>query len=83
MTATKKLQDDIEAFLAQHGMAPTVFGRAACNNPHAVRRLRAGLGLTMRSAEQMRQFMATYKPTKPVSKPRPRKRRPTESAAAA
>lgn len=75
---TKELLDQIDEFLKRHDMAPTTFGRLSCSDGSAMIRLRRGLGLTMRRAEQMRKFMADYE----SGKSRP-KRRSGESSLAA
>lgn len=56
----KELLDQIEKFLARHDMAHTTFGRLSCNDAHAVRRLREGIGLTVRRVDIYRAFMAEY-----------------------
>lgn len=57
---TQELLGQIDEFLKRHDMAPTTFGRLSCRDVSAMIRLRKGLGLTMRRAEQMRKFMADY-----------------------
>jgi hypothetical protein len=69
MTETQTLLNEIEQFLADHQMAATTFGNRACGDLHAVRRLRQGLGLTVRRAERLRQFMREYKPARPSQRP--------------
>jgi hypothetical protein len=61
MTKSELLRD-IEIFLLQHPeVSATALGRRVCNDPAAVFRLRKGLGLTMRRAEQFREFMDAYR----------------------
>ena len=79
MTSIQDLLSELEAFLAKHEMPPTTFGLRACNDAHAVRRLRDGYGLTMRRAETMRQFMRDYRPERPG---RSRRRQNRERVAA-
>lgn len=55
-----ELRSDVEAFLAKTGLKPTRLGRLAANDAHAVSRLRAGLGITIRRADQLREFMAKF-----------------------
>jgi len=63
----------IDEFLARHDMAPTTFGRLSCGDGAALGRLRKGLGITLRRAEQMRQFMSEY--DRSSGKPRPKRSR--------
>ena len=54
------LLGEIEEFLERHAMPHTSFGRLACNDAHAVRRLREGIGLTVRRVDIYRAFMAAH-----------------------
>lgn len=60
MTMTAQLMHDIEAFLVRTGMAPSMFGEKACNDKHVVKRLRAGRSVTLRRADQIREFMTRH-----------------------
>lgn len=53
----------VEAFLAQHGMAPSKFGREAMADPALVTHLRNGRSLTLRNAERVVNFMSEYSPS--------------------
>jgi len=54
----KQLLAEIEAFLAEFGVAPTKFGLAAVNDGHLVKNLRAGASVTLRTADRVRDYMA-------------------------
>ena len=71
MTETQTLLRDIEKFLIDHNLPATRFGKLACNDLHAVRRLRLGHGLTMRRAERLREFMRKFKDPKIPFRRRP------------
>ena len=60
MTMTAQLIRDIETFLVRTGMAPSMFGEKACGDKHVVRRLRAGRSVTLRRADQIREFMTSH-----------------------
>jgi len=49
---------EIDAALAETGMAETTFGRKAVNDGKFVPRLRAGGGLTTKTADAVRAFIA-------------------------
>lgn len=53
----------VEAFLKQHDMAPTRFGRETMGEASLVARLRDGRSLSLRNANKLLDFMATYQPT--------------------
>ena len=50
---------EIEAFLAERGMAESTFGRLAVNDGKLVRRLRAGSNMTLTTVEKVRGFIAS------------------------
>lgn len=52
---------EIEAFLAEHEMAPTAFG-AFLGDRHFVRQLRGGRRVWPETAERVRAFMRGYCP---------------------
>ena len=81
MTETQILLREIEQFLVEHNLPATRFGRLACNDLHTVRRLRQGLGVTMRRVERLREFMRKYKDRSSGPKRRT-VRRPAQRAAA-
>lgn len=54
------LIDEIDAFIARTGMAPSTLGRRVFGNPHVVRRIRSGENITVRTIDKLRAFMATY-----------------------
>jgi hypothetical protein len=56
------LINDIEAFMASHGVSPTAFGQRALGDRHFVRQLRAGRRLWPETEAKVRTFMATYRP---------------------
>ena len=56
------IAQDIEAFLATHGMAATRFGMLALNDRHLVRQLRKGRRLWPETEARVVLFMATYRP---------------------
>lgn len=54
------LRAEIEAFLAETGMAPTRFGDLAVSDTTFVTRLRAGMRPRQRNIARIRAFMADY-----------------------
>ena len=59
-TGTEEILAEIEAFLARTGMPPTTFGMQSCGDGHAVFKLRRGLGMGLRRAKKIREFIASY-----------------------
>lgn len=55
------LLDEIEAFLATHGMSPSRFGVGAVNDIHLIADMKAGRELLPRTERKVRLFMLTYK----------------------
>jgi phosphopantothenoylcysteine decarboxylase/phosphopantothenate--cysteine ligase len=55
----KTLLAGIERFLAASGMAPTKFGVAAVNDGHLVANLRKGHGVTLKTADKIRAYLAS------------------------
>jgi hypothetical protein len=51
---------EIEAFLSRTGMGYSRFGRDSVNNPAIVWRMRKGLGITARTIDLLRAFMAKH-----------------------
>jgi hypothetical protein len=55
---------EIEAFMRLHGIPATEFGKRVCGNPHIVKRLRRGVGITTSTLDKCREYMRKYKPPK-------------------
>ncbi len=62
---------EIEAFCAEHEIAPTAFGESAVSDRGLVGRLRRGSSVTLRTADQIRAFMRRVSGTH-AGKPRRR-----------
>jgi hypothetical protein len=58
-----QLLEQIDAFLAQTKMAPTRLGLEVLSDGGLVKGLRDGRSLSLRNAEKLVNFMATYRPT--------------------
>lgn len=56
------LLEDIKAFCADHGLAPTKFGEAALNDKPFVGQLEAGRRVWPETEAKVRRFMAEYQP---------------------
>jgi hypothetical protein len=54
------LVTDIDAFLAQSGMAETTFGRLAVNDGKFLGRLRTGGNLTISTVDRVRAFLTSH-----------------------
>jgi hypothetical protein len=52
----------VEAFIAQHKMADSTFGRLAANDWKLVRQLRKGRRFWPETEAKVRNFMAEYRP---------------------
>lgn len=63
MTAQDKIKMEINAFLKKTGMLPTQFGILAVNDKTLMSRLNAGKGLSLETAERVRDFMRAHKKT--------------------
>jgi len=59
MSITAALLADIEAFLAEAEMAETTFGLRALNDGKFVSRLRSGAGITVKTIDRVRAYIAT------------------------
>lgn len=70
MTTRDQLVRDIEAFLREHGMRPTMFGKLSLNDPALMGELRKGRDLRTETVDRIRKYMQTYKPPKRKSRPR-------------
>lgn len=55
------LLDNIDAFIATHGLSESQFGVAAVNDKNLVRDLRTGRRLWPETESRVRNFMATYR----------------------
>ena len=58
MSIQSDLLEEIEAFVVAGGMAETTFGRSAVNDGNFVARLKRGGGITARTAERVRAYLA-------------------------
>ena len=58
MSIQADLLGEIEAFVRAGGLADTTFGRRAVNDGNFVARLRAGRGITARTVERVRAYLA-------------------------
>lgn len=54
------LLSEIAAFIEEHRMGESTFGRRAVNDPDVVKRLRRG-GTSIRMAQRLRDFMAAQR----------------------
>lgn len=82
MSTRQKLLEEIEAFLKETGMAPTVFGEEAVGDRALIISLRKGRDLKLATMDRIRAFMAAKRAKR---KPRPSgssKRAPIEANAA-
>jgi hypothetical protein len=59
-----EMLDQIERFLAAHTMKPSRFGLEAMGDGALVQQLRAGRSLSLRNAERVVRFMASYSDNK-------------------
>jgi phosphopantothenoylcysteine decarboxylase/phosphopantothenate--cysteine ligase len=57
-TTATTLLAEIERFLGRSGMSATKFGVASVNDGHLVRNLRRGLGVTLKTADRVRAYLA-------------------------
>lgn len=58
MSITEQLLTEIEAYVAQRGIAELTFGFMAVNDGKFVGRLRSGKGVTVRLVERARKYIA-------------------------
>src|SRR3546814_12685038 len=78
----------IDAFVTQHSLPPTTFGRLTLGDANLISYLRAGRSLSLKRAKRICDFMTEYNPTtQSETKPRaedekreapPRDRKPKE-----
>lgn len=59
-TLEEYVRSRISAFLESTGMSRTRFGRMAVGDPHLVRRMESGRSLTLRTADRVLAFIASY-----------------------
>lgn len=76
MSIVRTLLEKVDAYLVSTGMSATAFGIAACCDPHIVRRLREGMGITARRIDKIEDYMRDN----PNGPPEDRPRRPTQAA---
>lgn len=62
MNAAQTLLSEIEDFSASAGIAASTLCRKAINDGKLPKRLQRGGTVTMETAEEVRQFMASYRP---------------------
>ncbi len=62
MCIRDQLLTEIDAYLAVAQVAATTFGRLAVNDGKFVGRLRAGKGVTIRTVERARKYIADNQP---------------------
>jgi len=56
------LIEKIEAFISEHEIKPSRFGLAAMGDGALLPQLKAGRSLSLKNAERVLNFMATYRP---------------------
>lgn len=56
------LLEDIELFIATHGLTERRFGEEALNDKNFVPQLRSGRRVWPETAEKVRRFMVSYRP---------------------
>lgn len=87
INAHHQLLSEIEFFVELHGMSQTRFGILSVNDAKILKRLRAGMTCTLKTADRLRTFMEAYDKPKIISQkprhPKPRVKRPTNQRAAA
>ena len=66
MDTRTELITEIEAFVLRTGLAETTLGGRAVKDSRFVSRLRAGLGVELKSIERVRAFMREYQPPTPA-----------------
>lgn len=72
MSTVETLLRDVERFIEQHGLSPSVFGLLAVNDGHLVRDLRDGVDIRSSRIDRVRKFMETYR--RPLERTRPERR---------
>jgi hypothetical protein len=60
MSSAEALLGEIDAFLQRTGMTQTQFGEESMNNRSFVRQLRNGGGVTLRTLDKVRAYMAEW-----------------------
>lgn len=61
----EQLLDEIDAYLAETGMAPTKFGIEAVNDGHLIRDLKDGVSIGAKKIDRVREFMASSREGRP------------------
>jgi hypothetical protein len=59
MSTIQQIVKEIDAFLADTGMAETYFGALAVKNPNLISRVRAGGDMNSRTIDRVREFIAS------------------------
>ena len=59
MSTIQEVIKEIDAFLADTGMAETYFGALAVKNPNLVSRLKAGSDMNSRTIDRVREFIVS------------------------
>ena len=75
INAHRQLLSEIELFVELHGMSQTRFGILSVNDAKILKRLRAGMTCTLKTADRLRTFMEAYDKPKSIS-PKPRAPKP-------
>jgi hypothetical protein len=60
MSSADALLGEIDAFLQRTGITQTQFGQKCMNNGSFIRQLRNGSGVTLRTLDKVRSFMAEW-----------------------
>ncbi len=60
-TAQQDFLDEVEAFIKEHDMDATSFGKASIGNANFVFRLRNGTSPTLRTVDKARRYMVSIK----------------------
>lgn len=58
MNIIETLTQEIDSFIARHGMTDTGLGMAAIKDGKIVHRIRSGANVTVRTIDRLREFMA-------------------------
>lgn len=74
MSIVATLLSEIDAFLAQAGIAETTFGRHAVNDGKFVGRLREGAGVTVATVDKVRAYIVQERAKHRDAAPRPRRK---------
>ena len=69
MSLVSELLSEIGAFLADAKMSKTAFGRVVVNDGHFVSRLEKGSGVTTKTIEKVRAYIAGQRETLDLGRP--------------